>query len=124
MSPAAPTGAVAALGPPFVAADRAFYAVFAVFVVAFAVLAVITVRWAVRRDRAGRAEWARRQSAAGPTPGGVPGTQEAGRAGARGAARGAPGASPGPQPTGPETRANGHVPRRRDPRGGRPRRER
>jgi hypothetical protein len=44
-----------------VAADAAFIVVFGVFVVAFVVLAAITVTWAVRRDRAGRAEWERRQ---------------------------------------------------------------
>ncbi len=40
-----------------------FYLVFGVFLAAFVVLAVVTVRWAVRRDRAGRAEWVRRQAA-------------------------------------------------------------
>ena len=40
-------------------ADPAFYPVFAVFILAFAVLAVVTVRWALRRDRARRAEWLR-----------------------------------------------------------------
>lgn len=45
------------------AADAAFYAVFAVFVAAFAVLAAVSIRWAVRRDRAGRSEWVRRQQA-------------------------------------------------------------
>jgi len=44
--------------------DGAFYAVFGVFVAAFVVLAVVTLRWAVRRDKAGRAEWAGRRSAA------------------------------------------------------------
>lgn len=43
------------------AADAAFYSVFGVFVAAFVVLLVVTLRWAVRRDRAGRAEWLRRQ---------------------------------------------------------------
>jgi len=41
----------------------AFYAVFGVFVAAFVVLAVVTMRWAVRRDRVGRAEWVRRRAA-------------------------------------------------------------
>ncbi len=41
---------LAAAGAPV-----AFYAVFGVFVAAFGVLAAVTVRWAVRRDRAGRA---------------------------------------------------------------------
>lgn len=44
--------------------DAAFVAVFAVFVVAFVVLAVVTIRWAVKRDRAGRAEWLARQASA------------------------------------------------------------
>ncbi len=44
--------------------DPAFYAVFGVFVAAFVVLAVVTVRWAVRRDRAGRATWLRRRQEA------------------------------------------------------------
>jgi hypothetical protein len=45
-------------------ASLAFDAVFGVFVAAFVVLAAVTLRWAVRRDRAGRAEWARRRAAA------------------------------------------------------------
>lgn len=48
--------------PHLLGADVAFDVVFAVFVVAFAVLAVVTVRWAVKRDRAGRADWVRRQA--------------------------------------------------------------
>lgn len=44
----------------------AFGAVFGLFVVAFAVLVVVTIRWAVRRDRQGRAQWlARRRDAEG-----------------------------------------------------------
>jgi len=43
------------------AAAVAFDVVFGLFVVAFAVLAVITVTWAVRRDRAGRTAWASRR---------------------------------------------------------------
>ena len=50
---------LAAAGAPV-----AFYAVFGVFVAAFGVLAAVTVRWAVRRDRAGRADWVRRRAAA------------------------------------------------------------
>jgi hypothetical protein len=41
----------------------AFGVVFGAFVVAFVVLVVITLRWAIRRDRAGRAEWLRRRQA-------------------------------------------------------------
>lgn len=50
--------------------NTAFLAVFGVFLAAFFVLAVVTLRWAVRRDRAGRAEWLRRRTQAeggGPT---------------------------------------------------------
>ncbi len=47
-----------------VAGGTAFVAVFGVFVAAVVVLAVVTLRWAVRRDRAGRAEWVRRKAAA------------------------------------------------------------
>lgn len=46
--------------------DAAFLAVFGVFVAALLVLAVVTLRWAVRRDRAGRAQWLRRQDPARP----------------------------------------------------------
>jgi hypothetical protein len=46
---------------PVIGADAAFYVVFGAFVVAFAVLSVITVRWALQRDRTGRAQWVRRQ---------------------------------------------------------------
>lgn len=94
MMPAAPMGALDHLGMPLVAADAAFYAVFGVFVVAFVVLAVVTTRWAVRRDRAGRAEWVRRQQA----------KEQAGHQGV------------------PPARTNGHVPRRKDQHGGNPRR--
>jgi len=34
-----------------------FIAVFSVFVVAIVVLIVMTIRWAIKRDRAGRAAW-------------------------------------------------------------------
>ncbi|MGH9043463.1 MAG: hypothetical protein ACRDVP_01225 [Acidimicrobiales bacterium] len=43
------------------AAAALFGVVFAVFVLATVILAVIAVRWAVRRDRIGRREWKRRQ---------------------------------------------------------------
>jgi len=58
------------------AADVAFAVVFGVFVVAVVVLAVITLTWAVRRDRAGRRAWLARRAgdpASDPDdPGGVP----------------------------------------------------
>jgi hypothetical protein len=34
-----------------------FVAVFSVFIVAILVLIVLTIRWAIKRDRAGRAAW-------------------------------------------------------------------
>ncbi|MHB8219395.1 MAG: hypothetical protein ACYDHU_03615 [Acidimicrobiales bacterium] len=55
-----PDAALAMAFPPMPAVTVAFDVVFGLFVVAFVVLAVITVTWAVRRDRAGRAEWSRR----------------------------------------------------------------
>lgn len=60
--------------PPFVpvlGASAAFYAVFSLFLVAFAVLTIITLTWAVRRDRAGRRDWLerRRQERPSATPG-------------------------------------------------------
>jgi hypothetical protein len=57
----APFGLGQAAGDSLVGAGVAFYAVFGVFVVAFAFLSFVSVRWALRRDRAGRAEWLRRQ---------------------------------------------------------------
>lgn len=53
--------------PLFLAADAAFVAVFSVFVVAFVVLTVITLTWAVRRDRVGRRAWLERQRRASGT---------------------------------------------------------
>lgn len=68
-----------------------FLVVFAVFLVAFLVLAVVTIRWAVRRDRVGRAEWARRHAdaaAAGTVPLGKAGPKTNGHQPARGGHRG------------------------------------
>jgi membrane protein implicated in regulation of membrane protease activity len=93
MSAAAPLEAVTAAGRLLlVSADAAFYAVFGVFVGAFVVLVVVTMRWAVRRDRTGRAEWLRRQE---------------------GAQRSGPDA-------GTPRQTNGHVPRRKGQHGGNP----
>lgn len=47
-------------GPP-PAVNVAFVVVFGAFAVAFVVLTVITLTWAVRRDRAGRAQWVSRR---------------------------------------------------------------
>ncbi|HTX63086.1 MAG TPA: hypothetical protein VMD28_05580 [Acidimicrobiales bacterium] len=92
-----------------VAGGGAFVAVFAVFVAAFVVLAIVTLRWAVRRDRVGRAEWVRRREAAeergaGAAPaetdgGGAPPEGRAGPKGRahtrrRGSAPGPPSATP------------------------------
>ena len=59
------------------AANLAFAIVFGVFVVALVVLGVVTMAWAVRRDRLGRADWLARRSGRSPgpaadAPGGVP----------------------------------------------------
>jgi hypothetical protein len=53
------------------ASDVAFGVVFGAFVVAFVVLTVITLRWAVRRDRLGRAEWLRRRAPDSDRPSGT-----------------------------------------------------
>lgn len=42
------------------ASDAAFGIVFGVFVLALAVLAVVAIRWGIRRDRPGREAWRRR----------------------------------------------------------------
>ncbi|MGH9093496.1 MAG: hypothetical protein ACRDZR_19250, partial [Acidimicrobiales bacterium] len=51
---------------PVAGADAAFFVVFGAFAAALVVLSVITMRWAVRRDRAGRAAWLARRGRAGP----------------------------------------------------------
>lgn len=94
-----------------VAAGAAFYGVFGVFVVAFFVLAFLSVRWAVRRDRVGRAAWAaRRQAAQQAAPrGGAPSES--------GPLPGGPGTGTGPgEPVSPP-RTNGHRPRQPGRRG-------
>jgi hypothetical protein len=60
-----------ALAPhPELASNTAFFALFGVFVVAIVVLTFITLRWAIRRDKAGRAAWRERQTAGDqPDPG-------------------------------------------------------
>lgn len=60
------------------AASAAFYAVFSVFVVAFVVLTVITLTWAVRRDRAGRQAWIERRRAQRAAPEGEAGAGDDG----------------------------------------------
>lgn len=67
-----PPPTIAGALPHLLAANVAFDAVFGVFVVALVVLSVITLRWAVRRDRAGRAEWLRRQAPARDVRTGAP----------------------------------------------------
>ena len=47
---------------PLVASDAAFGIVFGLFVVAFIALAVLTISWAVRRDRPRREAWRRRMA--------------------------------------------------------------
>lgn len=43
--------------------NAGFVVVFGLFAVAFLVLCVVTLRWAIRRDRAGREQWLRRRQA-------------------------------------------------------------
>jgi len=43
------------------ASNAPFAIIFGIFVVALVVLIVIVLMWAIRRDRAGRAEWRQRQ---------------------------------------------------------------
>jgi uncharacterized membrane protein (DUF485 family) len=57
-----------ALPPPVLAVNVGFVVFFGVFVVAFVVLSVITVRWAIRHDRAGRAAWLQRRRDQSPPP--------------------------------------------------------
>ena len=55
--------------------NAAFDAVFGVFVVAIVILAVVAVRWGVRRDRLVRSRRAEQPTAAN-APSGVPATPE------------------------------------------------
>jgi hypothetical protein len=50
------------------AANPAFYVVFSVFVLALVALTVVSVRWAVRRDRTGRVAWEERRRARTEAP--------------------------------------------------------
>ncbi len=68
---------------PLTASATAGFVLFGVFVAAFLVLAVITLRWAVRRDRAGRAEWVSRRDAAESSGSGRAGGPRPGRGGQR-----------------------------------------
>ncbi len=43
------------------ATATAFFVIFGIFVVAMLALVVIVLTWAIRRDKAGRAAWIRRQ---------------------------------------------------------------
>jgi hypothetical protein len=48
-----------------IASNVAFAIVFGIFVLAMLVLAVVVMLWAIRRDRAGRANWLRRRQDGG-----------------------------------------------------------
>ncbi len=63
---------VAALVPPMLATNTAFYVVFGIFVVAFVVLVVLTIRWAVRHDMAGWKVWRKEQEEAARAAGTLP----------------------------------------------------
>jgi hypothetical protein len=54
-----------------VASDSvAFAVIFGIFVAALLVMIVIVLRWAVRRDRTGRAQWRQRQTGRASPPDG------------------------------------------------------
>jgi len=58
---------------PLLASNTAFAVIFGIFLVSLVVLIVVTLTWAIRRDRAGRAAWtARQQQKAAPENGDVP----------------------------------------------------
>ena len=44
----------------------AFFVIFGIFVAAMVALVVIVLTWAIRRDKAGRAAWLRRQESEPP----------------------------------------------------------
>jgi hypothetical protein len=52
----------------FSTSHLAFDVVFALFAAAMLVLIVLVLRWAIRRDRAGRAAWRERTAAASGPP--------------------------------------------------------
>ena len=52
---------------PMVATNVGFDITFGLFVVAWLILAFVTIRWAIRHDRAGFSAWRRRQAGAAPT---------------------------------------------------------
>ena len=87
------------------ASDVAFGIVFGVFVAATAVLAVVTIVWAVRRDRSGRETWRQRMIERTEAPG-TPGPG-AGRPHQRGAGRPRqrPGRGSGRRPAGGSDRS-------------------
>jgi hypothetical protein len=52
---------------PAMATNVGFDITFGLFVLAWLILAFVTIRWAVRHDRAGFSAWRRRQAGAAPT---------------------------------------------------------
>jgi hypothetical protein len=48
---------------PVLAANTAFFITFGIFVLALVILAFLTLRWAIRQDRAGFKAWRQRQQA-------------------------------------------------------------
>jgi hypothetical protein len=53
---------------PGPALNLAFVVVFGIFVAAFIALCVVTLTWAIRRDRRGRAVWLQRRARPLPPP--------------------------------------------------------
>jgi hypothetical protein len=65
-----PDTAVALVLRTVLASNTPFVVLFSIFVVAMLVLIFITLRWTIRRDRAGREAWRQRQEdRAPPNPG-------------------------------------------------------
>jgi hypothetical protein len=57
------------LGDVLAASNVAFFVLFGIFVIAMVVLTFITLRWVIRRDKAGRQAWLeRKQQGSPPTP--------------------------------------------------------
>jgi hypothetical protein len=54
------------LRPLLAASNTAFFVLFGIFVVGMLVLIFLTLRWTIRRDRAGREAWRQRQQGGAP----------------------------------------------------------
>ncbi len=61
-------GVMATVFHPMLATNVGFFITFGLFVVGWLILAFLTIRWAIRHDRAGFKEWRQRQAAASAIP--------------------------------------------------------